>query len=151
LILEKPPELSSFLVCAPVIRFVVLFSKKVRVKMLKWCSDCQQFMGEVPDFQDLNITHGLCNKCEIPRLKSAKLDLTHALVLKGIQRKLWNAGHRHDLEAAANIIANDAAKAGVRPVDVLIGIIAPLLYRIGEDWTRGTLSIEGEHRFTAFC
>jgi methanogenic corrinoid protein MtbC1 len=108
-------------------------------------------MGEVPDFQDLNITHGLCNKCEIPRLKSAKLDLTHALVLKGIQRKLWNAGHRHDLEAAANIIANDAAKAGVRPVDVLIGIIAPLLYRIGEDWKRGTLSIEGEHRFTAFC
>jgi MFS family permease len=65
------------------------------------------------------------------------------VVLKGIQRKSWNAGHRNDLNVAASIIANDAAKAGVRSLDVLIGIIAPLLYRIGEDWKRGTLSVEG--------
>ncbi len=119
--------------------------------MLKWCSDCQQFMGEVPEFLDFTITHGLCSNCHITRRQPANLDLTHARVLKGIQRKLWNAGHRNDLQAAADIIANDAAKANVRPVDVLIGIIAPLLYQIGERWKRGTLSVEGEHRFTAFC
>jgi hypothetical protein len=54
--------------------------------MLKWCSDCQQFIGQVPDFQDFNITHGLCKNCHITRLTSAQLDLTHARVLKGIQR-----------------------------------------------------------------
>jgi methanogenic corrinoid protein MtbC1 len=26
-----------------------------------------------------------------------------------------------------------------------------MLYKIGEEWERGQLTIEGEHRFTAFC
>jgi hypothetical protein len=36
-------------------------------------------------------------------------------------------------------------------VDILIGMIAPMLYEIGEEWKQGALSVEAEHRFTAFC
>jgi hypothetical protein len=35
-------------------------------------------------------------------------------------------------------------------VDILIGMIAPMLYEVGEEWKRGALSVEAEHRFTAF-
>lgn len=118
--------------------------------MLKWCSYCQQFMGEVPEFEDFVITHGTCRECHPATMSSAALDLTRARFLKGIQRKLWNAGRNSDLKAAATII-DEATQAGIRPVDILIGIIAPLLYQVGEDWRKGALTVEGEHHFTAFC
>jgi methanogenic corrinoid protein MtbC1 len=39
----------------------------------------------------------------------------------------------------------------VRPVDILIGVIGPMLFQIGEDWKRGTISVAEENRFTTFC
>ncbi len=118
--------------------------------MLKWCSYCQQFMGEVPDYDDLLITHGTCRECHPATFRSAKLDLTHARFLKGVQRKLWNAGRASDLKVAESTI-DDAVTAGLRPIDVLMGMIAPMLYQVGEDWKRGVLDVEGEHQFTSFC
>jgi methanogenic corrinoid protein MtbC1 len=118
--------------------------------MLYWCSYCQQFMGEVPDYQDLAITHGMCADCEPKVPHFAESDFVHAEFLKGIQLKLLDAGRRDDLTAAGKIIA-DALRRKVRPVDILIGLVSPMLYQIGEEWKAGTLSVEGEHRFTAFC
>ena len=119
--------------------------------MLKWCSYCQQFIGEVPDYDDFVISHGVCSDCErryYPWPSSKELE--RAVVLRGIFRKLFEAGKRNDFEMAEHVV-DRAIAAGCRPVDVLTGMIAPMLYRIGEDWKRGLLSIEGEHRFTAFC
>jgi len=118
--------------------------------MLKWCSYCQDFIGEVPDYENLDISHGICWECRPKTPSFSTTDFERARLLKGIQRKLFVAGQRNDLNAAEAIIA-DAAEAGIKPVNVLIGTVAPLLYRVGEDWKRGTLSVEEEHRFTAFC
>jgi methanogenic corrinoid protein MtbC1 len=41
--------------------------------------------------------------------------------------------------------------AGLRPVDILVGLITPLLYLIGNDWESGVISVADEHRFTSFC
>ena len=118
--------------------------------MLKWCSYCQQFLGEVPDYEDLSITHGMCTGCHPKVLDFAESDFARSDLLKGVQRKLFDAGRRNDLKAAEKIV-EDAVKANIRPVDILIGIIAPMLYQIGEDWKKGILSVEAEHQFTAFC
>jgi methanogenic corrinoid protein MtbC1 len=77
-------------------------------------------------------------------------DLAHAKALRDIQGRLADAGRYNDLDAAKNII-EEAAKANVRPVDILVGIIAPMLYQIGEDWRAGIVSVADENRFTAFC
>jgi methanogenic corrinoid protein MtbC1 len=107
-------------------------------------------MGEVPDFENLVISHGICRKCHPKTTAFAESDYQHAIFLRDIYRKLFAAGRRSDLAAAEHIL-NDAVAANCRPVDILIGIMAPMLYQIGEDWSRGKLSVEGEHRFTAFC
>jgi methanogenic corrinoid protein MtbC1 len=127
-----------------------LVDDEKRNLMLKWCSYCQQFLGEVPDYEDLSITHGMCTGCHPKVLDFTESDFTRAKLLKGVQRKLFDAGRRNDLKAAEKIV-EDAVRANIRPVDILIGIIAPLLYQIGEDWKKGILSVEEEHRFTAFC
>lgn len=119
--------------------------------MLKWCSYCQSFVGEAPEYDDFSITHGLCADCEAKHYWSFEgRDLAHAHVLRGIFARLFTAG-RHNNIKAAEAVVDEAIGASCRPIDILIGMIAPMLYQIGEDWKTGALSIEGEHRFTAFC
>lgn len=118
--------------------------------MLKWCSYCQQFLGEVPDYDNFSISHGTCLECYADLLEQGDVDLTRPLLLKAVQRKLWTAGLENNLTAAAKVI-DDAVSTGLRPVDILIGMVAPMLYQVGEDWKTGVFSVEQEHRFTAFC
>jgi len=119
--------------------------------VLKWCAYCRKFMAEVLEYDDFSLTHGMCAECEAKSRPSLpKPEFDHAVFLREIFRKLFNAGKRNDFEAAQQIV-DDAITANCRPVDILIGMIAPMLYQIGEDWKRGVLSVDGEHRFTAFC
>jgi methanogenic corrinoid protein MtbC1 len=118
--------------------------------MLSWCSYCQQFVGEVPPYDDLIVTHGICATCESNTLSLTESDIAHAMMLKGIQSRLFDAGHRGDFNAAKRIV--DASRqANIRELDILVGIIAPMLYQIGEDWKRGAITAVEERRFTAFC
>ncbi len=117
--------------------------------MLNWCSYCQQFQGEIPPYDNLIITHGLCKLCAPKVDEFAESDFLRAESLRRIQARLFEVGRRSDLKAAGAII-EEAGKANVREVDILFGIIAPTLYRIGEDWKRGILTVKDEHRFTRF-
>lgn len=119
--------------------------------MLKWCSYCQRFTGEAPEYGDFSITHGLCADCEAKHYWSLEgRELAHAQFLRDIFGRLFIAGRNNNVQAAKAVI-DEAIGASCRPVDILIGMIAPMLYQIGEDWKTGALSVEGEHRFTAFC
>ncbi len=118
--------------------------------MLSWCSYCQQFQGERPPFEDLMITHGICGACEPKALFFPERDYSYMKTLQNIQSQLREAGLHADLKAAEQII-EDNAKAKVRPVDILVGLVAPMLYEIGEDWKRGAITVAEEHRFSTFC
>jgi methanogenic corrinoid protein MtbC1 len=118
--------------------------------MLKWCSYCQQFMREIAPYDDFSITHGLCASCEIAHEDPFANDVTErANFLREIFQALFDAGRHQDFEAAARIVEK-AIAANCRPVDILIGMISPMLYEIGEEWKRGALSVKAEHRFTSF-
>jgi hypothetical protein len=39
--------------------------------------------------------------------------------------------------------------ANSRPVDIPIGVVAPLLYQIGEERRYGAITVDHEHEFTA--
>ncbi len=118
--------------------------------MLKWCSYCQQFQGEAAPYADFTITHGLCRACggDQPILPSG-IAVDRAKFLHAIFQSLFEAGRRNDFPAAETIVGR-AIAANCRPVDVLVGMIAPMLHEIGEAWERGSLSVAGEHEFTAF-
>lgn len=118
--------------------------------VLKWCAYCQQFTGESPEYDDFSITHGLCARCAAQKLEVFSAGtVARGNFLRVIFDRLFGAGCRNDLETAARII-DEAIAADCRPVDVLVGMIAPMLFQIGEDWKRGVITVEGEHRFTAF-
>ena len=118
--------------------------------MLRWCSYCQQFLGETPSYEDLSVTHGICPECTPKSRTFSKSDFSHARALQNFQRQLFEAGQRNDLKAAEGVIKS-AATWNIRAVDILLGIISPLLYQIGEDWKLGVIGVADEHRFTTFC
>jgi hypothetical protein len=95
--------------------------------VLKWCAYCQQFMREVPDYDDFAITHGLCPECRARGFPfSAEGGLGHAVFLREIFRELFDAGRHDDLESGRRVVEK-ALSAACRPVDILIGMIAPML------------------------
>jgi methanogenic corrinoid protein MtbC1 len=118
--------------------------------VLSWCAYCQQFQGELPPFESMVITHGMCAECAGKDFEGAPHLLEHAHELRGIQRKLKLASGRANHGEVANVVT-EAAAAGVRPVDIMMGLIAPLLCATGKDWEAATLTVSEEHRFTAFC
>lgn len=70
--------------------------------------------------------------------------------LREIQGLLYEAGKTGDMATASSII-RQALAAGLRPVDILVGVITPLLYLIGIEWESNLITIADEHRFTTFC
>jgi methanogenic corrinoid protein MtbC1 len=118
--------------------------------MLKWCAYCQQFMHEIGPYDDFSITHGLCPSCELADEDLFATDaVERANFLREIFHALFDAGRHEDFETATRIV-DKAIAANCRPIDILFGMISPMLYEIGEEWKRGALSVKAEHRFTAF-
>jgi methanogenic corrinoid protein MtbC1 len=118
--------------------------------MIKWCAWCQQFMHETAPYDDFSITHGLCASCKSKHKNLFAKDVVErANVLRELFYALFDAGRHEDFNAATRIVKN-AIAANCKPVDILLGMISPMLYEIGEEWKRGALSVEAEHRFTAF-
>jgi len=119
--------------------------------MLKWCAYCQSFLGEGPPFADFSLTHGICPRCE-----AAHPDLFDPLVVRNASamkrtfEALFEAGRKSNFESAEAIIEH-ALATDFKPADILMGMISPMLYEIGDGWEKGRLTVEDEHRFTAFC
>lgn len=117
--------------------------------MLKWCAYCQKFLGEIRPFDDFGHSHGICTPCSLRGLELSDSEFAHSLKLKRLQANLLSAGRQERLDSADQLVT-EAIAASVRPVDILMGLITPLLYHVGEQWKKGILSVADEHRFTAF-
>ena len=97
------------------------------------------------------MSHGICNNCAPHAGSLSKANLFRAQFLRDrIYKRLYVAGTRNDLKAAEQIV-EEAIIANCQPVDIPVGMIAPMLYKIGDGWECGALTVEDERRFTKFC
>lgn len=118
--------------------------------MIKWCAFCQRFQGEVPPFERQNVTHGLCARCA---QTASQITLEQE---KRIQRLgdffsgFWKAGREQNITNMKNLI-DEALRVGIRPIDLLYGIAAPALAKIGDLWAKNEITVQEEHRFTKSC
>jgi methanogenic corrinoid protein MtbC1 len=118
--------------------------------MLRWCAYCQEFQGEIAPFNIFTTTHGLCPSCTAKGMARLDSEIENSHRLREIQGLLYEAGKTGDT-AAASIIVHHALASGLRPVDILVGLITPLLYLIGIEWESNLITVADEHRFTTFC
>ncbi|WP_200249621.1 cobalamin B12-binding domain-containing protein [Thiococcus pfennigii] len=117
--------------------------------MIKWCSYCQHYMGEVEPLDDYRMTHGICPVCK-QRLKARAADEQLGARIQALgERMMANAFERRP----ENIddLLREGRELGLRPIDLALGVLQPSLYRVGELWVAGVVTVEDEHRFTAFA
>jgi methanogenic corrinoid protein MtbC1 len=72
------------------------------------------------------------------------------LIARELLAQLDRVGRSGDLTQCERFV-RAALAAGIRPSDVLIGILQPALCEIGKRWQRGEISVSDEHRFTTFA
>jgi methanogenic corrinoid protein MtbC1 len=118
--------------------------------MLRWCSYCQKFLGEIPPYDDLIFTHGVCSNCR-PRVKEFDDTAIERLeCLVKIQKELWELGKAGDVKRAIRTLEH-ALNRGVRPVDFLLGFVGPLLHRAGLLWEQAEIDQLAQEQVHTFC
>ena len=116
--------------------------------MYSWCAYCQHLIGEVEPLTDYRVSHGMCKPCSI--------DIEHyspapsVLRAKALFTTLYDAAHSGQFEACDRAI-DEALRAGLRPSEIMIGVLHPALGQIGARWETGEISVAEEHRFTEFA
>lgn len=98
--------------------------------------------------QDFRVTHGICNTCR-PQV-ATYAPTQGVLQAKAMLESLEEAGRSGDFDACSAII-DSAFEAGLKPTEVLVGVLHPALARIGQLWESGEITIAEEHRFTDFA
>jgi len=104
-------------------------------------------MGECPPFADLALTHGVCTRClrdpllmerEVaPRIHEIA-DFFHGFLRRSIEGGLPEA---HEIRRTGQAL-------GIRPLDLLLGVVQPTLYEIGRRFAIGEVPSQREHQLS---
>ena len=115
--------------------------------MYTWCSYCQKFLGEFEPKNDYRISHGTCASCRV-RIASE----SETLISQAKPMKEFFSSIRKDLLARKNrnasVLLEQAKALGIAPLDILAGIMQPLLYEIVQLQKVGEATSQQEHDFS---
>ena len=117
--------------------------------MVLWCSYCQRYLGEKEPFDDLAITHGMCDDCLASDMSSSKGGIARGKELRGFYAEIAEKALSGRPLDCPSVIAAGRQQA-IQDDDLLMGIVQPILYRVGQEYAAGRLSIATEHAFTIF-
>ena len=116
--------------------------------MIRWCAYCQRYQNEVDPFDDYSITHTICKQCTARRAYLA----VQPTSLGDIRDFFVRVSGIHACpRPTAEAIVSEGAALGLDPVDLLLGIVQPLLRQIGDRWARGEATTSDERRVSALC
>jgi len=114
--------------------------------MIKWCAYCLHYLGEIEPYQNFETTHGVCESCRPKVLALTPSDQESLKPLQNFYRALRSgvkSGHVDDLAS----LVEESRRLAIRPLDLMMGMLQPMLVEIGELWVKGEVSVAIEHRF----
>jgi methanogenic corrinoid protein MtbC1 len=118
--------------------------------MIRWCAYCQRYLGEVSPWHDYKLSHVLCDDCA-GRGGDGNLDVPGtALALADFYDRLRAAATSKEVLRVERVV-DESAGLGIRPLDMLMGVIQPILYEMGDLWAQARMTVAGEHQFTGFA
>lgn len=116
--------------------------------MIRWCSYCHHFIGECEPWADHQITHGVCQSCFKMVVADIAPDPLAMQEIKTFFRSM-QAIARSGTQVKMEKILQESRRLRMPPMDLLLGILQPLLVEIGQLWEAGQVTVAVEHRFSA--
>lgn len=116
--------------------------------MIRWCTYCQKYLGEVPPYEVFEISHGACRGC-----LASKAVLDGAAVDRGRRVGAFYDKVRSRMRGGtvpSNLLA-EGLDLGLDPWALLVGILQPALGTIGQKWACAASTVAEEHQLTATC
>lgn len=113
--------------------------------MIRWCSYCNSFLGQIEPYEDYRISHGLCESC-LQSFSAGTIAINREVVA------FYEGLFEDALQAepiGVDAVLHQAAELQLPRGDLLLGVLHPLLCRIGAEYQAGRLSIEQEHLFSS--
>lgn len=117
--------------------------------MIKWCSYCQRYLGELEPLASYKVTHGICREC-MKRVREGGFDDRFLARIRALGERIMASAFDRVPPDIGGVLC-DGRELGLRPVDLAVGVLQPSLYRVGELWASGEITVADEHRFTAFA
>jgi len=117
--------------------------------MIVWCAYCQRVIREVAPLTGFDISHGICARCQARLEIDPSFSGDDRSVIE-FYRALFTAACKADRRACAELVRR-AHNMGLRPADVMLGVMQPALVEIGEKWEQGQATVADEHEFTSWC
>lgn len=115
--------------------------------MIHWCAYCQTYRGESAPFDVFSVTHGICERCMAAKRYDDSRSIAAAKRLAAFFERSSGAA----LSGTAlrpDLLLAEAEELGVRPLDMLVGLLQPLLYQLGELWASGRVPVSTEHELS---
>jgi len=124
--------------------------------MFRWCSYCFTFLGEVEPLTKLAATHGVCAACEEHDAISDEEAIEHIQPIATFYKDMVLVAREDpnapvDPEKSATAILERGARLGIRPTELLMGILQPSLHEIGRLWEAARIQPAQEARLTRLC
>jgi hypothetical protein len=116
--------------------------------VFKWCSYRQRFIGEMDPADAYRISHGMCPKCASVEDFELLENTTRSSVAEKLIKSLFSAYSRNEFLDAKTFLF-EAAEARITRTEILIGLLQPALYDIGEQWARAQIDPPKERSFIA--
>lgn len=117
--------------------------------MIRWCAYCQTYQGEAAPFDGYALTHTICPDC-FARGAFDDGDLSARIApIARFYAKVAGVATRGAPSAEA--LLDEGLALGLAPFDLVVGVLQPALYDVGQRWERGEITYRDEHRLTAVC
>lgn len=116
--------------------------------MLRWCCYCQTFIGESEPRNDFSISHGICKHCK-EQYKSASKNINQLKPVKNFFKKLHTNITLSTIPDSKAIL-DESISLGIKPSDLLMGMMQPMLNELGQLYMEGRVTIQQEHLFSEF-
>jgi methanogenic corrinoid protein MtbC1 len=97
------------------------------------------------------MTHGICQSCQSNASVRDPQSAERAKPLVAAYRQMRLALSERRMEDCLALVQRAQAELQIRPFDLFMGVVQPLLQEIGVLWSQGKLSVAHEHQFTAFA
>ena len=114
--------------------------------MINWCCYCNTFIEQIEPLDDFRVSHGICPKCA-EGVMSGEIDGAVDERVNDFYRDIFRLAKKGREVEVSEVMAR-AQELDVQQSDLYLGILQPLLWRIGQVFEAGRITVEQEHLFS---